>query len=230
MKEKYQKIKKIAEKELTEADAVHDINHVMRVYHWAIEIAKSEKNIDLDVLIPALLLHDIGHPTEQRDKSKKTWHVKVSAKMAQKILKKFGYSQEKINKINHCILTHSYRKIGPGMKPKTKEAKILSDADKLDALGAVGVARSYVWVGRNNAKIYTDISIREYTKNNLTDGKRIGRIKDKTKHSPIIEYETKLKYLPGKLYTKKAKKMAEERLNYMKSFFDRLKKEIAGKI
>ncbi len=58
----------------------------------------------------------------------------------------------------------------------------------------------------------------------------MGKIKDKTKHSPIIEYETKLKYLPGKLYTKKAKKMAKERLTYMKLFFDRLKKEIAGKI
>ncbi len=115
------------------------------------------------------------------------------------------------------------------MKPKTKEAKILSDADKLDALGAIGVARSYVWVGRNNAKIYTDISIRDYIKDNLMDGKRMGRIKDKAKHSPIIEYSTKLKYLPDKLYTKKAKKMAKERLNYMKSFFDRLKKEIEGK-
>jgi len=230
MKEKYQKIKKITEKELAKADAVHDINHVMRVYHWAIKIAESEKNIDLDVLIPAVLLHDIGHPAEQRDKSRRIWHVKVSAKMAQKILKKFDYSQEKINKISHCISTHSYRKIKLGMKPKTKEAKILFDADKLDTLGAVGLTRSYVWAGKNNSKIYTDVSLKDYIKDNLTGGKKAGRIKDKTKHSPIIEYETKLKYFPAKLYTKKAKKIAEGRLTYMKSFFDRLKKEIAGKI
>ena len=228
MKEKYQKIKKIVEKELIGVDAVHDVNHVMRVYRWAIKIAESEKGVNLDVLIPAILLHDIGHPMEQKDKSRKTWHVEVSAKMAQNILKKIDYSQEKINKITHCILTHSYRKTGTTMRPVTKQAKILSDADKLDALGAVGVARSCVWVGKNNAKIYTDIPVREYIKNNLIDGKRTGRIKDKTKHSPIIEYETKLKYLPGKLHTKKAKKMAKERLNYMKAFFNRLKKEIKG--
>jgi len=230
MEKKYEKIKKIVEKELIGADAVHDINHIMRVYRWAIKIAKSEKDIDFDVLIPAILLHDIGHPAEQKDKSRKTWHVEVSAKMAQKILKNFAYSQEKINKITHCVLTHSYRKTGPKMKPKTKEAEILSDADKLDALGAVGIARSYIWVGLNNAKLYTDISVKDYIKNNLINGRKAGRIKDKTKHSPIIEYETKLKYLPGKLYTKKAKKTAKERLNYMKLFFDRLKKEIKGNL
>lgn len=226
MEEKYQKIKEVAEKELVGADAGHDINHVMRVYHWALKLIKSENNIDLDVLIVAVLLHDIAHVKEKKDRLGKICHARVSAKMAQKILKKFEYPQNKIDKIVHCILAHRYRTTG--VEPKTKEAKILFDADKLDCLGAVGVARSYIWVGRNNAKIYTEVPLEKYIKDNLTGGKRMGRIKNKTKHSPILEYKTKLKYIPDKLYTQKAKKIAKERLKYMELFFDRLKEEIKG--
>ena len=230
MKKKYQKIKKIVEKEIVGAESGHDINHVMRVYRLALELVKNDKEIDLGVLMPAVLLHDIAQVVEQKDKSGKICHAKLSAKMAQKILKKFKYSQDKIDKIIHCILAHRYRAIGAETEPKTKEAKILFDADKLDALGAFGIARSYTWVGKNNAKIYTDISIKDYIKNNLTNNKKNGAIKDKTKHSPIIEYETKLKYIPDRLYSQKAKKIAKKRLAYMKLFFDRLKKEVDEKI
>ena len=226
MEKKYQKIKEIVEKESIGADPGHDINHTMRVYDWAFKLSKGE-DVDLDVLIPAVLLHDIAQVSEQKDKSGKICHAKLSAKRAKKILKNLGYSQEKINKIIHCILAHRYR--ATGVKPETKEAKILFDADKLDCLGAVGVARSFVWVGRNYAKIYTDIDTDEYTKNNL-GGKANGRIQDKTKHSPYIEFETKLKFLPDKLYTSKAKKIAKERTKFFKNFLKRLEKEIKGKI
>ena len=223
MEKKYQKLKKIVERKLTKADTGHDINHVMRVYNSCLYLAKGEKGIDLEILKTAVLLHDIAEIKE----SERTCHAKLSAEMAQKILGKLGYSQDKIDKIAHCILAHRYR---TGVKPKTKEAKILFDADKLDSLGAIGIARAFIWVERHKAKIYTNLPLKKYIKENLMGGRINGRIKDKTKHSPLIEYEIKLKRVPNRLHARKAKKIAKGRLNYMKSFFDRFSKEIKGGI
>lgn len=227
MEVKYQRIKKIAEKELKGSDAGHDINHALRVYDLCLRLARNEVGINLEVLKLAALLHDIGGPKELKDITGKTCHAEESAKMTQKILKNLQYPQEKINKVVHCILAHRHR---TGVKPKIREAKILFDADKLDALGAIGVARAYIWIGKNNAQIYSDIplNLKKYAKENIVDGKLNGRIKDKTKHNPFIEYELKLKRLPRRLYTKKAKKIAKQRLLYMRSFFDRIKREIEG--
>jgi len=227
MEEKYQKIKSIVEKESECTDAGHDINHTTRVYDLCLRLAKNMGKVDLEILKLSVLLHDIGGAKELRDKSGKTCHAKESAKMAQKILKKFGYSQDRINKIVHCILSHRYK---TGIKPETKEAKILFDADKLEGIGALGVAREFIWVGKNNAKMYAKTDLKEYIKKNLYGGKINGRIKDKTMHNPFIEFELKSKRIPGKMHTPIAKKMAKERVLYMKSFFDRLKKEIKGEL
>jgi len=227
MKEKYQKIKKIAEENLKECDAGHDINHAMRVYDLCLKLTKGLKDIDLEIIQLAALLHDIGSFKELRDKTGKVCHARESAKMTQKILKNFKYSKEKIDKIVHCILAHRHR---TGVKPATKEAQILFDADKLDALGAIGVARAYIWIGKNNAKIYSNMPLKGYIRKNVVGGKLNGRIKDKSKHNPFFEFELKLKRLPKELHTLRAKKIARERLSYMMLFFDRLKKEIAGKI
>ncbi len=134
--------------------------------------------------------------------------------MAVPILKELNFSDEQIKHIQDCIISHRYR---TGNKPKTKEAQILFDADKLDTLGAIGIARSFVWVGRNNAKIYADTNIEKYIDENL-GGKINGRIQDKTKHSQQIEFETKLKFLITKLHTEKAKKYAKKELNFIKVF------------
>ena len=225
METKYQKIKKIATKKLEGSDAGHDINHAMRVYNSCLELAKGLSDIDLDILKIAALLHDIGGPKELKDKTGRICHAKESAKMAEKILRDLKYPQEKINKVIHCILAHRHR---TGVLPQTKEAKILFDADKLDALGAIGIARAYIWIGNNNAKIYSNTPLKQYIKENVVGGKLNGRIKDKSKHNPFFEFELKLKRLPKKLYTRKAKKIAKERLAYMKSFFNKIKKEIKG--
>ena len=227
MEKRYQKIKKIVEKESNWTDAAHDINHTIRVYDLCLKLAKDMGRVDLEVLELSALLHDIGGAKELQDKSGKTCHAKVSVKMSQKILKKFGYSQDKINKIVHCILSHRYR---TGVRPETKEAKILFDADKLESIGAIGVARNFIWVGNNNAKMFAETNLKEYIKENLYGGKINGRVKDETKHNPFFEFELKSKRIPKKLYTQTAKKIAKERVRYMKSFFNRLKKEIKGKM
>lgn len=219
-----EKIEKIVEKELAFCSA-HNFNHVMRVYNLALHLAENE-DVDLDVIKAATLLHDIGGKKEVDDPTGETDHAIESAKMAEPILNNLGYSKDKIKHIQDCIISHRYRTKN---KAQTKEAKIVFDADKLETVGAIGIARAFVWVGRNNAHIYKKTDIDEYAKENL-GGKINGRIQDKTKHSPQINWETKDKHILNYLYTEKAKQVAKDRMIFSENFFKRLENEINGKI
>jgi len=141
---------------------------------------------------------------------------------AEKILKELDFSSEEIEAIKHCIISHRFRN---NQEPKTKEAQILFDADKIDSVGAIGIARSFIWVGKNNAKMYTDIDIEKYINDNL-GGDPNSRIRNKTKHSPQIEFETKFKNLANSLYTEKGRKLCQERIDFYKNFLNQLEKEI----
>ncbi len=204
----------------------HNIEHVLRVYNLCLTLAKGEK-IDHEVLEVATLLHDIGGAREMADSTGKTDHAIESAKIAEPLLKKFGFMEDKIIHIQDCIISHRYK---TDNKPKTLEAKLLFDADKLDALGAIGVARLFAWIGKNNAHIYKKVDdVDAYLQDNFS--KKInGRIKDKTKHSPQIEYEIKLKHIIKRLNTIKAKKIAKARLKFFKDFLGELEKEVMGKL
>ncbi len=143
--------------------------------------------------------------------------------MAEDVLKKEGYEEEKIEKIKHCIETHRFKS---DKKPETEEAKILSDADKLDAVGAVGIARAFMLAGEYEEVLYRDIDLERYAEENIKEN---GRVKEIRKHAPNLEYEMKLKKIVSNLHTQNAKEIAEERQKFMETFFDRLKKEIEGK-
>lgn len=197
----------------------------MRVYNLALHLAENEK-VDLDVIKAAALLHDIGGKKEADDPTGKTDHAIESSKMAEPILDSLGYSKSKIKHIQDCIISHRYRTEN---KPQTKEAEIVFDADKLETVGAIGLARAFVWVGRNNANIYKKTDINKYAEENL-GGKINGRIQDKTKHSPQINWETKDKHILNYLYTEKAKRVAKDRMLFSQNFFKRLEREIHGEI
>lgn len=221
---KIEKVKKFAEKHLAnDSDSAHNMEHVMRVYNLAIKFAEGER-ADLDVIKIAVLLHDIGGAKERKDPSGKIDHAVESAKLAKPFLEKLGLAKNKIKHILNCIVSHRYRS---EQKPKTLEAKIVFDADKLETVGAIGIARAFVWVGKNNAHIYKKANIEEYAKENLC-GKINGRIQDKTKHSPQINWETKDKHVVDYLYTQKAKQIARKRIGFSKKFFSKLEKEIQG--
>ncbi|MEM4662538.1 MAG: HD domain-containing protein [Candidatus Diapherotrites archaeon] len=222
MEPKYARLLKRVEKEL--ACSAHNIEHVKRVYKLCMLIANGDEDVDLDVLKSAAILHDVARVKEDSDKTGKVDHAILGAKMARQILAKSGYDKDKIEKIAHCIESHRLRGT---IKPKTKEAKILYDADKIDVLGAVGIARCFALGGRYGQKLYVERDLKEYIKENVVP--ETGRIKDISKHAPNIEYELKLKHIPKVLYTEKAKKIAKGRMKIMREFFRQMKKEVEGK-
>ena len=225
MNHAHQRIKEIMQKELS--SSAHSMDHVMRVYDLCMLIADGEKDVDVDVLQAAVLLHDIARVKENSDISGNTDHAVLGSVMAEKILKEFDFPPEKIEKVKHSIISHRFR---TGNEPKTIEAKILFDADKLDTLGAVGIARLFMVAGEHGEKTYVDTPPEIYAMENLVGGKHDGRIKNPSKHSPNLDFVTKVIHIPDKLYTQKAKDIAKERLEYMHGFFERLKNEVQGKI
>jgi uncharacterized protein len=226
MDNKINKVWIFTEKKMAEnKDSAHNFEHVARVYNTALRLAKNEK-VNLDVIKVAALLHDIGGALEQADHTGKTDHAIESARLAMPFLKDLGFPGDTIEHILACITTHRYRTTN---RPSTLEAKIVFDADKLEALGAIGLARGFTWVGRNNAHIYRKVDILEYAAENL-GGKLNGRIQDKSKHSPQLNWETKDKYIIDTLYTDTAKKIAVQRTRFNELFNSRLEKEIEGKL
>jgi len=218
------KVFKFAEKFfLKNKEAEHGMDHVMRVYNMAIRLAEGEK-VDLEVVKIATILHDIGKGRESKDHTRKTDHAIESTKIAKPFLIKLKLDDKKINHILDCIISHRHR---TDSKPKTLEAKIVYDADKLDSIGAVGVARAYAWTGRNNCYIYRKVNIKEYIQENM-GGNVKGKIIDKTKHSHQIEWEIKNKHAAKFMYTKKAKEIARKRIEYHKGFLLKLEREVKG--
>ena len=213
-------IKQIVEKELS--CAAHSMDHVMRVYNLCLHLAKYEENVDMEVLLPAALLHDIARVKEDTDQSRSIDHALLGADMAEEILESMDFLREKIDDVKACIVSHRFRNDN---EPVSIEAKILFDADKIDVLGAVGIARTYMLAGQYRQLLYTDVPVVEYVKGNI---KESGRIKEISKHAPNIEYEMKFKKIPDMLYTSKAREIAKERLKYMEGYFKRLEEEVKG--
>lgn len=213
---RHKRIREIVEKELS--CSAHNLDHVLRVYNLCMFLSKYEENVDLEVLIPAVLLHDIARVKESKDKTGEIDHAILGSEMAEDILRNLEYEEDKIEKIKHCIITHRFR---TDNRPKTIEAKILFDADKLDAIGSIGIARCFMLAGQFGQSL----SVKKQVDTNTSEN---GRLKDVSKHSPFIEYEVKFKKIPEKLHTKKAKEIGIERLKFMDDFFKRLDLEIEG--
>jgi len=175
--------------------SAHKLDHIYRVYDLCILIGEHEENVDFEILLPAALLHDIARTEESMDKSGMIDHAILGGEVASSILLELGYEPERVLRIKNCIQSHRYRS---AKVPDSIEAKILFDADKLDILGAVGISRAFMIAGQYGQSLFEENNIDTYINENTV---RNGRLKDVSKHSPIIEYEVKLKkyrrsYLP----------------------------------
>lgn len=191
-------------------DSAHDREHVYRVLGNALVIAQGEP-VNYDILIAACLLHDIGRPDQIRDPS--LCHAAVGSEKAYLYLKTIGFDDDFSGKVRDCIRTHRFRKSDP---PQSLEAKILFDADKLDVVGAIGIARTLVYKGTVAEPLYTR--------------NPDGTISDGTGEQPqsfFREYKFKLEKLYDRFYTENGKELALQRRESAQAFYADLFREVS---
>ncbi|NIM25305.1 MAG: HD domain-containing protein [Nitrosopumilaceae archaeon] len=189
-------------------DSAHDFDHIMRVYKNAKKICKTEK-ANQKLVLAAVLLHDIiSYP--KSDKRSKLSSIQ-SAEASKTILKKHGFTGDEIKIISDAIRDHSFSQ---NKVPQTLEGKILQDADRLDALGAVGIARVFAVGGAENRPFY-----------NLDDPFCKKRSPDDQIWT-LDHFYKKLLLLESKMNTKTGKTEAKKRTKILKDFLSDLKKEI----
>lgn len=191
-------------------DTAHDKEHIYRVLYNALEIAKAEKNVNYDILIAACLLHDIGR--KEQFENPALCHAIVGGEKAYQFLLDHGFDTFFAEQVKQCIKTHRYRKNNP---PQRLEAKILFDADKLDAAGATGIARTLLYKGIVSEALYSVLpnGVVSTGDNDITP-------------SFFQEYKYKLENLYSNFYTEKATAIAKERQNISIEFYKSLYQEI----
>lgn len=189
-------------------DSAHDFDHVLRVLALAEKIALAE-GADVEVVRAAALLHDVGRA--QQDSTGRS-HAELGEKRAREILG--SHPAEKVRAVCQAIATHRFR---GGTPPQTLEAKVLYDADKLDAIGAVGVARAYLYGGICGQRLWGEVPVGYGCGDELPE-----------EHTPVHEFVYKLLKLKDTLYTTTARRIGEERHTYMVEFFQRLDSELHG--
>ncbi len=205
--ESIKKLKAEVQKRLVKNDPAHDFEHIMRVYKNAEKIGKKEK-ANMKLVCASVLLHDVvSYPkSDKRSKRAST----ESALQAAKMLKRYCYDSHEIGIIAEAIHEHSFSK---GMVPRTLEGKVLQDADRLDALGAIGIARTFAVGGAEKRSFYN--------RNDPFCHKRSPNDQRWT----LDHFYKKLLHLEKKMNTKTAKKEAKRRTIILKKFLNDLKKE-----
>jgi uncharacterized protein len=195
------------------ADAAHDFDHVLRVLTLVRRIGPAE-GADMRILEVATLLHDIARAEEVRSGVD---HALVGAERAESLVQQWGYSEEEAAAIAQIIAAHRFRCDRP---PETIEAQVLYDADKLDAIGAIGVGRAFAFAGKTGQQLWTPVP----------PGAVARQPVDPSTHSPAIEFAVKLSRLASSLYTDTARAIARERHAFMVGFFERLEAEVRGEM
>jgi len=198
----------------TDSDPVHDFEHVLRVYRMAERLAEAE-GADLDIVRAAALLHDAEGATSGHES--RADHHYASTEFAARVLAEEGWEAERIAAVQHCIRAHRYRGTE---KPETLEARILFDADKLDVLGAIGVARVVGYATLAGEPFYEEPSSQF-----LATGKEV----EGEAHSAYHEHLFKLRKVRERMFTDTARSIAAERLKYLDEFFERLIEEWNGR-
>lgn len=193
-------------------DSAHDKEHVYRVLYVALDIASKEKEVDYDVLVSACLLHDIAR--QEQNENPKLCHAEVGSEKAYKFLIENDFEKAFAEKVKHCISSHRFRK---NNAPESTEAKILFDSDKIDAAGALGIARTLVYQGAMCEPLYS-----------LTSDGRVSDGTDDKTPSFFQEYKFKLEKIYSRFYTDRGKKIAEERRKTAESFYNNMLREVTS--
>lgn len=208
-----QRIRDLAEELYFSARGSHDWEHTLRVYRLSHHIGRVEQ-ADMTVVLIAAYLHDIGR-CYQDDSNGRICHAEKGAQLAGPMIQPLPLADNQKTNILHCIRSHRYR---GQVKPETLEAHVVFDADKLDAIGAVGVARAFLFAGEVGARLHNsrvDIHATEPYSSEDT-GYR--------------EFKIKLSKIKDRVLTDEGKRMAAERHAFMVLFFNRFLMEYEGKM
>jgi uncharacterized protein len=196
-----------------EYDPVHGFDHILRVLRMAERLAQAE-GADLEIVRAAVLLHDAsGAETGGEKRSEHQYH---SAEFAKQVLDTEGWQAERIQAVQHCIRAHRFR---GDEAPQTLEAKILFDADKMDVIGAFGVARTLAYDVVMHWPFHAEVS---------DQFRQTGKKVDGETHSSYHEYLFKLGKIIDRLQTKTARALAEDRQRFLNEFFEQLDGEAHG--
>ncbi len=191
-----------------EASPAHDWQHVRRVETLAERLLTDYPDADERVVRAAVLLHDIGRPRE--DRGEISDHAEWGAQQAREILPEHGF--DSTDGICHAVRAHRY---STAPEPDTLEAKLLSDADNLDALGAVGIARCFTYGGELGEVLHDPDC--PPSADETTDGA-----------TQFNHFYKKILSLPDRMYTDAGREIATDRRHYVEAFLDRFEQEVAG--
>jgi uncharacterized protein len=195
-------------------DGSHDLGHFQRVWRMAREIDRQEgAAADGLVLLASAYFHDlVALPKNHPDRANAS---RLSADRAVQLLKEQwnDFPAGKLEGVRHAIHAHSY---SAGVAPVTAEAKILQDADRMEAVGAIGLARVWYSAGQMNQSLFHD-----------ADPLAEGRVADDRRYA-LDHFQLKLLRLPAMMNTATGRRMAEERVEYLREFLRRICVEIRG--
>ncbi len=207
-----------------ETDPTHGFDHVLRVLALAERLAEEEGG-DVEIVRAAALLHDAvppvgGGEAGSNDEAPpaaaelRAAHHLASAEFAAQVLRREGWSAERIAAVQHCIRAHRYR--DRSEPPASLEARILFDADKLDAIGAIGAARAIGYAFSHHQPAYASPSA-QFVES--------GQIQAGEPYSAYHEYLFKLRRIKDSLLTPAGRRLGETRHAHMTAFFEALAHE-----
>jgi uncharacterized protein len=206
-----QEIKIYAQKCFDGAQGSHDWDHSERVRRLCLKIGKAE-GADLEVVEIAAYLHDIGRPYQDESKGA-VCHAQKGAEMARALLEGYPMSTERKENIIRSIQSHRFR---GNCRPLSIEARVLFDADKLDSIGAIGIARTFLFAGEVGAKLHSPGADPEKTEPYSVED------------TGFREFNVKLSKIRDRMLTAEGARLASERHDFMEQFFHRFLLEFEG--
>jgi len=201
-------------------DAARDYDRLVRVMALADAIQVRECG-DLPTIWAAVSLHDLGQERERRLGGD---HALIGAEMAAELLTGTRFPQQSIPAVQEAIRDH---RMTGGTLPRSLEGRILYDADKIDCLGAIGIARLYCITGRYNQKIYAPVPAEIVEP---VDPLLVRSLRRRPDYSPSIEFQLLFGNLSERMTTNTGRALEQERYTYMQKFFIRLHKEVEGQL
>ncbi len=200
-----------AKQELATANGSHDWEHTLRVVRLCSQLGPKE-GANMTVLLSAAYLHDIGRAYQDAAKGA-ICHAEKGAALASPFVQDLSLTNAQKENIIHCIESHRFR---GDQVPDTLEAQVLFDADKIDAIGAVGVARAFLFAGEVGARLHNpDVRIEETQSYSKDD-------------TGYREFKVKLCKIRDRILTPSGRSIAEARHRFMAAFFDQFVQEFNG--